>query len=88
MTFEKDAVKRQIITLLHALGAEQSMLLNTEATLQEIGLDSLDLAELQVEIESLYEVKLDPDDMPITEEATIGSLIDAVYQHISAPTVQ
>lgn len=88
MKFGREQIRRQIISLLQEQGADQQSLLDATMTLETLGFDSLDLAEIMVRVEELYEIRLDREDMPIEPSATIDDVIEAVVSTLSDVGVQ
>ena len=78
MAFTNVQVFQHVMTLLNQWGVEASVSEAPHMTLSELDLDSLDMAELLVELESLYDITIDRDDMVIRPEATLQEVIDAV----------
>lgn len=74
--------------LLHDLGADLPSPISDDVTLEDLELDSLDLAELKVGIETLYELTLEDEEQDIRPDAPVNELVGRVYMLISAGTVQ
>ena len=58
-----------------------------DATLESLGLDSLDLIELLFEVEEAFDIRVPQDGAAAIKAATIQDIIDSVY-HLVAPQGQ
>ena len=87
MRYTKEQVSRHVCTLLDEQGVDLSLPLQSGVTLASLELDSLDLAELLVGIETLYDVTFDRDDIFIRPEAELLNIIEEVFQHLSRLSV-
>lgn len=87
MAFTEVQVFQHVMTLLNQWGVEAPVSEAPHMTLSELGLDSLDLAELLVELESLYDISIDREDMIIRPEATLQDVIDAVVAILHAKSL-
>lgn len=81
MNYTKEQVSRHICTILDNQGIDLTLPIG-DVKLEDLGLDSLDQAELLVEIETLYDITLERDDMVIRLDATLASVIDVVHEHL------
>lgn len=83
MLTEQD-VRRQVAVLLDQYGLPA---MSPQATLEQLGADSLDLAELLVQIEEMYEISFPRDDMVIRPESTVNDVVGEIMGLLgTAPT--
>lgn len=78
MTFTEDDIKRHVMVMLDQQGNRAVL----DESLEANGLDSLDMAELLVEIETLYDLKVPDDEVFIRPEAHLVDVITHVYRLI------
>jgi acyl carrier protein len=74
-TVTRDAVSRKVIETLASFGPAAEDL-KPEATLEDLDIDSLDIAELAQVVEDEYGVEISGDDA--ASVATVGDTIDLV----------
>ena len=75
MELDQASVLRQLVVIFDRYGLNPQ---GGDATLSEMGADSLDLAELLLELEDYYRITFDREDMIIRFETTVGDLAAAV----------
>ena len=80
ITATKDQIQTTIFTALEQFGAEPSAV-RTDATLEELDVDSLDLVELAQVIEDEYKVEVTSQD--VQNVKTVGDVIDLVASRLS-----
>lgn len=77
MQFTEADISRHFWTLLDRYGISPQ---SDGATLREMGFDSLDLAEVMVEIESLYDITFNREDQIFRFETTVGEIIAEILK--------
>ena len=83
MLTEQD-VRRQVAVLLDQYGLPA---MSPHATLEQLGADSLDLAELLIQIEDMYEITFPRDDMVIRPDSTVNDVVGEIMGLLgTAPT--
>lgn len=78
MDYTRDQIERHICVILEEQGVDLVLPIGPEMTLTSLGLDSLDLAELQVMVEDLYNIRFG-EDTPIRPEVGLSVLIDEIF---------
>ena len=59
-----------------------------DATLESLGLDSLDLIELLFEVEEAFDIRVPQDGASAIKAATVQDIVDNVDKLVSSPQVQ
>jgi acyl carrier protein len=81
MSVVTETVRGEIVQELSELTGIEAERLTPDATLQELDIDSLDLAEFQQVVEDRYSVRLDRDDF--TNVVTVGHALDVMLARLS-----
>lgn len=73
-------VQKFVFEAIESFGPEPDVI-NRDATLESLDVDSLDLVELGQMVEEKYSVRLKPDDL--SEVKTVGQAIDVIAGRIA-----
>lgn len=74
-------IRTQVVELLVTKYGVEEAKVSPEATMADLGLDSLSVAEMVFDIEDLFEIELDADD---AEFKTFGDALALVTKHVEA----
>jgi acyl carrier protein len=80
--FMSEHVRSEIVQELSDITGLEATSLTSEATLQELDIDSLDMLEFKQIVEDRYDVVLERDDF--TGVVTIGNALDVILPRIAA----
>jgi len=73
MDYKKECIK----IIAEKLGVEESEVSTGQFLSRDLGADSLDIVEIEMEIEKVCKIRIDDDYYP-HEDITVGQLIDGV----------
>lgn len=74
MDYKKECIK----IIAEKLGIEESKISSDQFLSKDLGADSLDIAEIEMEIEKVCKIIIDNNDYCQHEDITIGQLIDGI----------
>jgi len=77
-----EKIKEDVIDIICEIGTLNPREIHDHTTLDQLGLDSLDITEISMEIENLYEINLDEISIAELKDHTLQSIINIIEEKI------
>lgn len=86
MNFTRDQITEAVLRVVAEQASVGASTLNSATVLVDLDLDSLDLAEITMELEEEFDVIINDESLPhLSDATTIADIITMVENHLKEP---